>query len=418
LTSSWQFHQVFRFASTLGLSVVLARNIMDRDLLASIEWIFLLGSILSSAVVSSVLQAGLLPGVPKTNLKGSLLLLGGYGLFSAALFLIAKTYALGWVSTAGIQTVSVAVWLAFLPMGFVVEHALFRHGKAKWLIASSLASGLSYLILGSSFLWLGSGFSFPPVFLGLAIFALVKAMAALVLANKLEPETQTAASVLPLLAKAWPLLLAFLFGVYSMYLDGIWVATWAGPAAFLIFSYGAREFPLSQLLANAFSENQLRQYRAKGDFYRFQEEQLRIAWLIVPAAIFLMFAAPFLFSLVFGPGFVGAASIFQVYLLLVIPRLFFPQTLLFALGHSKWALPASIIEWALNVGCSIWWLHAWDWTAVAWATLLAYLVEKGILFSVLIWKEPKHWKDSIPPKPVLGLLIGLVLAFAAARLWL
>ena len=416
MTGSWQFHQVFRYASTLALSVVLARSIVDRGVLASIEWVFLLGSLLSSAVVSSILQAGLLPGVPKANLKGSLRILGLYGVFSACLFFLGKHYAAAWTAPTGIQTASVAVWLAFVPMGFVVEQALFRYEKAKWLIASSLISGVGYLILGSSFLWLGKATSLLPVFPGLALFALIKAGFAVVLVNKLEAETRAKESVWLLIRKAWPLLLAFLFGVYSMYLDGIWVAHWAGPAAFLIFSYGAREFPLSQLLANGFSENQLRQYRSQGAFYRFREEQVRIAWLTIPAAIGLMFMAPYLFAWVFGAGFVSAASLFQVYLLLAIPRLFFPQTLLFAYGHSRWALPASMVEWTLNVACSIWWLHVWDWRAVAWATVLAYLVEKGILFGVLVWKEPKQWKAAIPPRKVLLMLLALLLAFVFARL--
>ncbi|MFZ4061530.1 MAG: lipopolysaccharide biosynthesis protein [Bacteroidia bacterium] len=402
----------------LALSVVLARTILNREVLASIEWIFLLGSILSSALVSSILQAGLLPGVPKANLKSSLLILGTYGFLTSMLYLLSKEYTSFWNPQAELQTAAVAAWLAFLPMGFVVEHALFRHEKSKWLFASSLASGLGYLFLGTSFLWLEGSWSTWPVFPGLAVFALAKAGAALILAIKTEPESSVKHALRPLLFKAWPLMLAFLFGVYSMYLDGIWVATWAGPAAFLLFSYGAKEFPLSQLLANAFSENQLRQFRNQGVFNRFQEEQVRIAWLTVPAATGLMFAAPYLFRLVFGAEFAESAGIFQVYLLLVIPRLFFPQTLLFAYGHSKWALPASMVEWVFNVGCSIWWLHVWDWTAVAWATVLAYLIEKAILFGVLVWKEPNQWRNSIPPAPVLWLLSGLVLAFAAARLWL
>jgi O-antigen/teichoic acid export membrane protein len=418
LTGSWQFHQVFRYVSVLALSVVLARSISDRGLLACIEWIFLLGSLLSSAMVSSILQAGLLVGVPKSNLKSSLLILGVYGVLSSLLFLAFVDFSPGWKPLDPIQTASVLVWLMFIPMGFVVEQALFRHEKPKWLIVSSLASGVGYVFLGSSYLWLGSEYSAWPVFPGLALFALIKAMVALGLAVKFEPRTKVLAGVGPLSRKAWPLILAFLFGVYSMYLDGVWVATWAGSAAFLIFSYGAREFPLSQLLANGFSENQLRQFRTKGEFYRLREEQVRMAWLTIPAAIVLMFMAPFLFKAVFGLGFIESAGVFQVYLLLAIPRLFFPQTLLFAYGHSRWALLASIIEWMVNVSCSIWWMHIWDWTAVAWATVLAYLVEKAILLGILIWKEPQQWKDCIPPKSVLGLQIGLVLAFFTAKFWL
>lgn len=402
----------------LALSVVLARSVLNREVLASIEWVFLLGSILSSALVSSILQAGLLPGVPKANLKSSLLILGSSGFLSSMMYLLIKEYTSFGNPQAGVQTAAVAAWLAFLPMGFVVEHALFRYEKARWLIACSVASGIGYLVLGSAFLWLEGPLSTWPVFPGLAIFALVKATAALVLATKIEPESSVTTALRPLLLKAWPLMLAFLFGVYSMYLDGIWVATWAGPAAFLLFSYGAREFPLSQLLANAFSENQLRQFRDQGGFNRFKEEQVRIAWLTVPAAAGLMIAAPFLFRWVFGPEFVESAAVFQVYLLLAIPRLFFPQTLLFAYGHFTWALPASMVEWLCNVGCSIWWLHVWDWTAVAWATVVAYLIEKAILFVVLVWKEPQHWKECIPPKPVLGLLLGLVLVYATATFWL
>lgn len=416
MTGSWQFQQVLRYSSVLALSVVLARGISDRVILAWIEWTFLMGSLLSSALVGSVLQAGLLPGVPKRNLKSSVLILGIYGIVVALLFLGFSKCIPGWEPLTEIQRYWVSVWLAFLPMGFVVEHALFRHEKSKWLVISSLISGIGYVLMGSSFLWMGSAFSAEPVFLGLGLYALIKAIAAVVLTLKFEGESLMWGGIVPIIRKAWPLMLGLLFGVYSMYLDGVWVATWAGSAAFLVFSYGAREFPLSQLLANGFSENQLREFRRNGKFGRMKEEQVRIAWLTVPAAIVLMFIAPLLFREVFGLGFKESAGVFQIYLLLAIPRLFFPQTVLFAYGHERWALMASIVEWAVNVVCSIWWMHVWDWRAVAWATLLAYVVEKAILFGILVWKEPFRWGESIPPRQVVLLLMCLVMSFGLSRM--
>lgn len=416
MTSSWQLNQVFRYLSVLLLSIILARNIQDRTALANIELLFLIGSLFSSALVSSVLQAGLLPAVPTKNLKASSMVFLGFGLLCSLLFFLGTWAIPSWNNWSVPLCLSVAAWLVFLPQGFVLEHLLFRHQKKRWLLISSFFSGIIYLTLGSTVLWWPIGTAAVQVFFCLAIFAALKAMVALYLVWNIESDSSIWETIKPLLLQAWPLLLAFVFGVYSMYLDGIWVATWAGSSAFLLFSYGAREFPLSQLLANGFSENQVRHFRTHGQFLRFKKEQIRIGYLSIPAAIALMISAPFLFNVVFGSSFAEAAGVFQVYLLLVIPRLFFPQTLLYAYGYSKWALPASILEWTINVGCSIWWLHIWGWQAVAWATVLAFCIEKLLLLGILKHKSPETWQQAIPPKPVLVLLLALAVTFAVLKL--
>lgn len=416
MTSSWQFNQVFRYLSVLLLSVILARNIQDRSALATIELLFLIGSLFSSALVSSVLQAGLLPAVPTQNLKATSMVFLGFGLLSSLLFFLGTFAIPTWNHWSMPLRCSVAAWLACMPLGFVLEHLLFRHQKSGWLRVSSFISGSTYLALGSTFLWWPLGSSGVQVFSGLAIFAFLKALIAIHFVWKIETDSSIWNTIKPLLHQTWPLLLAFVFGMYSMYLDGIWVATWAGASAFLLFSYGAREFPLSQLLANGFSENQVRHFRTHGQFSHFKKEQIRIGYLTIPASIALMVSAPFLFNLVFGSSFAAAAGVFQVYLLLIVPRLFFPQTLLYAYGYSKWALPASIVEWLINVGCSIWWLHLWGWEAVAWATVLAFCIEKLLLLGILRKKSPETWQQAIPPKPVLLLLLLLGFTFLLLRL--
>ncbi len=104
-------------------------------------------------------------------------------------------------------------------------------------------------------------------------------------------------------------------------------------------------------------------------------------------------------------GFFGLIFL-MMYLLLIIPRLVFPQTILIGLKKTKIILVASSIEIVLNVLLSIYLVRYYGTVGVALATVIVYIFEKAFLVSY------NHYGLNIPPKryiPVKTYLVYTVL---------
>ena len=108
------------------------------------------------------------------------------------------------------------------------------------------------------------------------------------------------------------------------------------------------------------------------------------------SGILLLLSGP-VFELAFGPDFSSAVPIFDIYLLLVIPRLLFPQSILRGLGLTRYMAVSAGIELALNVGLSILGLIWWGIEGIAMATVVAFMVEKIILVAVVQRKINIPW---------------------------
>ena len=69
-------------------------------------------------------------------------------------------------------------------------------------------------------------------------------------------------------------------------------------------------------------------------------------------------------------------SIFNVFLLVIISRLIFPQTILIAFGKTKMVLLISVLETILNIILSVIFVQYFGLIGIAFGTFLAYLFEK------------------------------------------
>jgi Na+-driven multidrug efflux pump len=100
-----------------------------------------------------------------------------------------------------------------------------------------------------------------------------------------------------------------------------------------------------------------------------------------------MLVSGWLYPQLFSAEFAQSASVFNVYLLLVISRVVFPQTLLIGLRHAKAIMLVSIIELLLNISLSLLFVQWFGLVGVAYATVLAFAVEKLMLIGILYRKE-------------------------------
>jgi len=85
------------------------------------------------------------------------------------------------------------------------------------------------------------------------------------------------------------------------------------------------------------------------------------------------------FPIVFNVSFQQSATIFNIYLLLIVSRLLFPQTILIGLQKTRLIMWASFLEIIVNVSASLIFVRIWGLPGVAYGTVVAYIFEKCLL---------------------------------------
>jgi O-antigen/teichoic acid export membrane protein len=179
-----------------------------------------------------------------------------------------------------------------------------------------------------------------------------------------------------------------------------------------VYRYGAKEFPLVLLLANAFSNGMVPKVSQQGvqDAVKIiKKESLRLMHFFFPISIGFMLVSEWLYPRLFNQDFIDSAAVFNVYLLLVVSRLVFPQTLLIGLKKTKTIMLVAGLELAVNFGLSILLVQQYGLVGIAFATVIASVLDKLILMFWLRSSEGITPKSYWPWKWHLGysIIIGL-----------
>jgi len=181
---------------------------------------------------------------------------------------------------------------------------------------------------------------------------------------------------------AYPLILSTLLGSSAIYVDGILVLNYFDSSTFAIFRYGAKEFPLVLLMANALSTAMIAEFAAKnnlsGTLNSLKKRSAGLMHLLFPVSILFLMFSHWLYPRVFNPDFAESAVIFNIYLLLIISRLVFPHTILIGLKKTNMIMYASFAELIVNVSLSIIFIKLWGLEGIAFATVIAFAVQKII----------------------------------------
>lgn len=180
-----------------------------------------------------------------------------------------------------------------------------------------------------------------------------------------------------------PLILSSLLSGSAQYVDGIIISSTYDAANFALFRFGAKEFPLAILMANGLSNAMLPEFstrdKIQNAFLIIKEKSKRLMHLLFPLSILLLFFSKIIYINLFSEEFSRSADVFMVYLLLIISRLLFPQTILIGLKKTRIVLAASLIEIVLNVSLSLYLVRFYGIVGVAVATSVIFLVEKIVL---------------------------------------
>ena len=167
---------------------------------------------------------------------------------------------------------------------------------------------------------------------------------------------------------------------------------YADPAVFATFRYGAKEFPLTLLLANGLSNALLPKFSTREGMHDaleiLKKKSGRLMDICFPATLVLMFFARWLYPRVFNPEFFRSADVFLIYLLLIIPRLVFPQTIVIGRKRTHITLYAALAELIINIPLSIALIPRFGVAGVALATFFVYCLEK-IFLLIYVWVKMK-----------------------------
>jgi O-antigen/teichoic acid export membrane protein len=185
-----------------------------------------------------------------------------------------------------------------------------------------------------------------------------------------------------LLVMGWPLVVYTVFQSLTTVVDATLVQWfYKSKADFAIFRYGARELPivipLTAGVVNLALPLLVREWSQGLDLIK--RESRKLMHLLFPIGAVLMILSEWLFGWVYNSDFQDSAAVFNVYLLLIASQLLFPQTLIIARRKNQILMMVSVLEVGVNIVLTWALIHNYGMIGVAWATVIAYMLEKGLL---------------------------------------
>lgn len=209
-----------------------------------------------------------------------------------------------------------------------------------------------------------------------------------------------------------PLLLQMLIGHSAEYIDGLIVqANVVSDEAFAIFRWGARELPISLLFVGAVITAMIPEvaHNQQLGLKKMKQKTDELSRWLYPLSIGLMLLSPLLFPIAYNADASESARIFNVYLLILSSRILMPQVIIMSNEKSYFLVLSALIEIVINVVLSLIWVQYFGLIGIAFASVVAYLVDKMLLIIYTHRQLKVRLSDYISiPKYVLynGLLVG------------
>jgi len=418
--SAFQFNQLARYTTLILTGIVLTKTTITQTEIGQYEtFTFLAGAV--SFFWLNGLQKALLPLTGNNNGKTS-------GIFSsfvvlqllsllAAAFLILLQPVISDFLLNGKEIPVAGLLILYIIFGVpsgLVEYYYLIEQRNKSSIIYSVVSFTAQLILVAMPAVLGWGIK--AVFGGLVISALLRYLWLWIIFITAKKISYSHSFVKEFLQLGGPLVLATLLSGSAQFVDGFIITSNFDEETFAIFRYGARELPLALLLANALSNAMLPGFAnpaiLKENLLQLKKSVSRLMHFLFPVTLVLLLLAHPVFPVIFNPAFAQSATIFNIYLLLVISRLLLPQTILNGMKITNPIMIAALLELTVNVSLSLIFVRFWGIGGVAIATFIAYLFEKVYLSAVTYKKLKISPADYIPIKPFLIYSVLTLAVFA------
>lgn len=393
-----QLFQLVRFGSLFLLSIVLVKSGKSKVDIAQYENLFWTVGVASFFWVNALSQ----------------LLLARYGTWSeenkaSELFRFYALFQLGGLVSALIvfymtQNYLIAAYLLFHPTTVITENVLYLKKRNKALFSYSI------LIFGTLFLLVGTGvilqLSIESILQLLVLGAIIRWCYMLIVGFRFTERTSLHSMSDILLALGY-LAFGFILSGSAEYINGWLVKLFFDERAFAEFRIGTKELPLFPILTATLSNSFISKIVANPavGIETLKKTSLKYMHFLFPTAIVLAILTPTLFPLVFSSDFNSSSQLFMITLLLTIPRLVFPQTLMHSYGLQREIMIIASVELTLNVVLAYILLQIWGVKGIVAGLVIANMIEKVIHAGIL-----KH-KTGISPSQYIPIHWFLVYSF-------
>jgi len=298
-------------------------------------------------------------------------------------------------------------YILLISPSYLIEYIYLLKNKPKNIILYGLISYSLQLLL----VVLPILFGYPLInsIYGLVVIAILRFLWLIRLLIKYSLIKVSFSYIKNHISLGYPLIFSSLLSGSGEYIDGLIISNYFDSATFAIFRFGAKEFPLFLILANAFSNSMIPEF-SKGieisDVLRkIKRNSLKLMYYFFPISIILLLTSHYFYPIVFNKDFSESANIFNVYVLLIISRLTFPQIIIIGHKHTKIMMISSFIEIIINVTISLLLIKPFGIVGVAFGTLVAYSVEKIILVFYA------NYKLKIKPRQYIPVFQYILLSF-------
>lgn len=424
--SAFQFNQMVRYATLLLTGIVLAKSSLTQSEIGSFEtFTFLAGAV--SFFWLNGLQKAMLPltGNTKNSLSqifSAFVVLQILSILAALLLFVMQPLFSEWLLN-GSRVPEIGLLMAFIVFSVPanqVEYWYLIEKKNKESLGYSIVSFAVQFVLVALPAILGWGITL--ILSGLVVSVVLRYLWLWVIFATNGQLRYSKSFVAEYLKLGGPLVLATLLSGSAQFIDGFIVTSHFDEQTFAIFRYGARELPLALLLANALNNALLPEFTDKtkltANLLQLKTSVSRLMHFLFPLSAILIVISYPVFPLIFNPGFAQSATVFNIYLLLVISRVLLPQTILNGLKITRPIMTAALFELIVNVSLSLLLVRYFGIAGVAFGTFIAYLFEK-VYLAVSVHKNLNiSINEYIPIKPFLLYSMALGLIFILTELFL
>lgn len=421
--SAFQFYQLVRYSTLILIGIVFTKTALSQAAIGEYETFVFLAGAVSFFWLNGLLKA-LLPlsansKKSKTNVFSAFLVIQVFSILAAIFLLFLQPlfskFLLNQKPVPGAELLLVYIIFG-IPANLVEYFYLIKKQNHAIVTYGSISFSIQFILVVLPAIM---GYGIQMSLKGLVLSSLLRYLWFWIVMISNAEVHFSSEFVRQHLKLGGPLVIAAFLSGSAQFIDGFIVTSKFNEESFAIFRYGARELPLAMLLANALSNAMLPEFANKEKLIQNLEKLKKsveklMHFLFPLTAILLVISKP-LFPILFNADFTDSATIFNIYLLLIISRLLQPQTILNGLKISKPIMSASLFEMVINVGLSLVLVNWLGIPGIALATFIAYLFEKIYLALVVKHKLKIRVSAYLPAKIYLFYSIGILIIFATVE---
>lgn len=382
-----QLFQLFRYGSIILINILLAKSYLGLSDIGIYETLIFLGTGITFFWVSGLLKGmlSIYPGLNETDRPrfffNVFLLFAGMSMLMASLYFLYQPWIIRKLTThTSLPYFNLlCIYILLNTPTYLVEYIYLLTDQPKKIVWFGLIAFSTQLLAVTVPIFLG--FDLEMSFYCLIGMAILKLLWLFHVLSRHSTPIVDFGLLRPYLLISLPLVVNILVVGGAEYIDGILIHRHFDEDVFAIFRYGARELPLSLALAGALSSAMIpaiAENLTEG-LKQIKTKSRQLMHVLYGVSILLMLISPVVFPIIFRAEFIYSAPVFNIYLLILVSRVLFPQTVLIGKQQTGIILWISLAELIINVGLSILLIPSYGFLGIAYATVIACLFDKVAL---------------------------------------